>query len=53
MLGQKVKVVYSGNIEKGMVQTFEYNVPGAQRSNMIYMFRIGNYKTTGKLIGLK
>jgi hypothetical protein len=53
MLGQKVKVVYSGNIEKGMIQTFEYNVPGAQRSNMIYMFRIGNYKTTGKLIGLK
>jgi hypothetical protein len=53
MLGQKVKVVYSGNIEKGMVQTFEYNVPGAQRSNLIYLFRIGSYKTTGKLINLK
>jgi hypothetical protein len=53
MLGQQVKVVYRGNIEKGMVHTFEYNVPGAQRSNLIYMFRIGNYKTTGKLINLK
>jgi hypothetical protein len=53
MLGQQVKVVYRGNIEKGMIQTFEYNVPGAQRSNLIYLFRIGSYKTTGKLIGLK
>jgi hypothetical protein len=53
MLGQRVKTVYQGHFEKGMVQTFEYNVPGAQRANLIYLFRIGNQKKSGKLIGLK
>ncbi|MGZ3916295.1 MAG: Ig-like domain-containing protein [Flavisolibacter sp.] len=53
MLGQKVKTVFQGRIEKGAIQTFEYNVPGAQRANLIYLFRIGNQKITGKLIGLK
>lgn len=52
-LGQKVKTVFQGYVEKGQVQTIEYNVPGAQRSNLIYVFRVGNEKTSGKLIGLK
>ena len=52
MLGQRVKTVYQGRIEKG-TQSFEYAVPGSQRANLIYLFRIGNYKATGKLIGLK
>ncbi|MGN6164077.1 MAG: hypothetical protein ACTHOF_05990 [Flavisolibacter sp.] len=52
MLGQKITTVYQGRIEKG-TQNFEYAVPGPQRANLIYLFRIGNYKTTGKLIGLK
>jgi hypothetical protein len=53
MLGQKVKTVYQGNFEQGKVQTIEYSVPGFQRANLIYLFRIGDQKTTGKLIGLK
>jgi hypothetical protein len=53
ILGQKVKTVFHGNVEKGQVQTIEYSVPGAQRANLIYLFRIGNQRVTGKLIGLK
>jgi hypothetical protein len=53
MLGQKVKTVYQGHFEQGQTQTIEYNVPGAQRANLIYVFRVGNQKTSGKLIGLK
>jgi hypothetical protein len=53
MLGQKVRNVYQGSFEKGMVQYFEYNVPLAQRSNLIYLFTIGNQKVSGKLINLK
>ena len=53
MLGQRVKVVYQGNFQKGQIQTIEYNVPGSQRANLIYVFRVGNQKTSGKLIGLK
>lgn len=52
MLGQKVKVIYQGAIQKG-VQNFEYVVPGAQRANLIYIFRVGTYKVSGKLINLK
>lgn len=53
MLGQKIKTVYEGYFEKGKVQTINYSVPTALRSNMTYLFRIGNQKTTGKLVGLK
>jgi hypothetical protein len=53
MLGQKVKVLYQGFIQKGQVQTIEYNVPASQRSNLIYLFRVGDQKVTGKLIGLR
>lgn len=52
MLGQKVKIIYQGHIEKGL-QNFEYNVPGPQRANLIYLFRVGNFRTTGKLVGIK
>ena len=52
MLGQKVKVIFQGHIQKGL-QSFEYNVPGAQRANLIYLFRVGNFRTTGKLMGIK
>ena len=53
MLGQKVKTVFQGYFEKGAVQTIEYKVPTALRSNLTYLFRIGEQKTTGRLIGLK
>ncbi len=53
MLGQKIKTVFQGQVEAGKVQTIEYSVPNPQRSNLIYLFRVGDQKVTGKLIGLK
>jgi hypothetical protein len=53
MLGQKVKTIYQGHFAKGETRTIEYNVPGSQRVNLVYVFRVGNQKTSGKLIGLK
>ena len=53
MLGQKVKTVFRGYVNADQPQTVEYAVPYSQRTNMIYMFRVGTEKTSGKLIGLK
>jgi hypothetical protein len=53
MLGQKVKTVFEGQVQKGQRQTIEYSVPSSQRSNLIYLFRVGNERTSGKLIRLK
>jgi hypothetical protein len=53
ILGQKVKTVYQGYIQKGQVQNIEYNVPEAHRSSLIYIFKVGEQRVTGKLIGLK
>jgi hypothetical protein len=53
ILGQKVKTVYQGYFQKGQVQTIEYNVPQAHRSNLIYIFKVGEQRVTGKLIGLR
>jgi hypothetical protein len=53
MLGQRVTVVFEGNVQKGVVQNIEYSVPGSKRSNLIYVFKVGDQKVSGKLIGLK
>ena len=53
MMGQRVKTVFQGYVEKGQVQTIEYTVPGAQGSNLIYVFRVGNEKVSGKLINFR
>jgi hypothetical protein len=53
MLGQKVRTVFEGQVQKGKLQTIEYNVPSAQRANMIYLFKVGNERASGKLINLK
>jgi len=53
MLGQKVKTVFQGYVNAGQSQVIEYAVPVSQRSNLIYLFRVGGEKTSGKLIGLK
>jgi hypothetical protein len=52
-LGQRVKIVFQGQVSAGQAQTIEYAVPGSQRANLIYVFRVGSEQTTGKLIGLK
>lgn len=53
MMGQRVQVVFQGNIEAGKSQTIEYSVPSTQRTNLIYVFRVGEQSTSGKLIGMK
>jgi hypothetical protein len=53
ILGQKVKTVFKGYVQKGQVQSVEYEVPNALRSNLIYIFRVGDQRVTGKLVGLK
>lgn len=51
--GQRVKTVYQGYIQKGQTQTIDYSVPVNQRTNLFYIFRVGDLKATGKLVGLK
>jgi hypothetical protein len=52
-LGQKVAVVYQGYIKAGSGLDREYFVPKANRSTLIYVFKVGEQQVTGKLIGLK
>ncbi|MFC0775105.1 hypothetical protein, partial [Terrimonas alba] len=51
MLGQKIKTVYQGRIIAGN-QAFDVNIPSAQRSTLIYIFRMGGKQITGKLLQL-
>jgi hypothetical protein len=49
MTGQKVKTVFSGYMNAGR-QRFSMTVPAGQTSVLLYVFRIGNQKITGKLL---
>jgi hypothetical protein len=53
LTGQKIQTVFQGNIEKGQTRTIQYNVPVTERTNLVYIFRAGTYRTTGLLIGSK
>lgn len=53
MSGQKVAVVFEGYVQAGREFTKEYLVPGEQRTNLIYVFRVGDQRVSGKLIGIK
>ena len=53
MMGQKVKTVFQGQITAGQVQNIEYAVPYQQRTNLVYIFRVGSQTTSGKLIGIR
>lgn len=52
LMGQKVKTVFQGQVQKGQVQTIEYSVPYSQRSMLLYQFNVGKERVAGKLIGL-
>jgi hypothetical protein len=49
-VGQKIHTVYQGHVEAGRQLVKEYNVPIKNRTNLIYVFKVGDQKTTGKLI---
>ena len=50
MLGQKVANLFEGEMQANTTTNIEYNVPAAQRKNLVFVFRNGTYSTTGKLI---
>lgn len=50
MLGQKVANLFEGEMQANATTSIEYNVPAAQRKNLVFVFRNGTYSTTGKLI---
>jgi PKD-like domain len=53
LLGQKVVTVFEGYIQAGTELIKEYNAPGGQRNTLIYVFKVGDQRVSGKLIGLK
>ncbi|MGN6400628.1 MAG: T9SS type A sorting domain-containing protein, partial [Flavisolibacter sp.] len=50
-LGQKIKTVYQGTINKGM-QNFELRLPVRQQANLIYVLRVGGKQLSGKILQL-
>ena len=53
MQGQKIGVVFEGFVQAGREFTKEYVVSGAARTNLVYIFRVGDQKISGKLINQK
>lgn len=53
LLGQKVATVFEGYIKAGTEITKDYNAPRAGRNTLIYLFKVGDQRVTGKLIELK
>jgi hypothetical protein len=49
-LGQRLKVVFQGYVEAGKPMVKEFTVPFVQRGMLVYVFRVGNERVTGKLI---
>jgi hypothetical protein len=52
VMGQKVKTPFQGIMQKGEVRTIDVYLPNAAQSNLMYIFRIGNEKVSGKLLKL-
>jgi hypothetical protein len=48
-LGQKIKTVYQGNINKG-TQNFELHLSQRQVSNLVYVLRVGGQQVSGKIL---
>jgi hypothetical protein len=49
-LGQKVGTVFTGYVQAGVELQKEYNVPASQRNTLLYVFKVGNQKSSGKLL---
>ncbi len=52
-LGQKIATVYQGFVTAGINISKEYVVPAEKRSTLIYIFKVGEQRVSGKLLGLK
>jgi hypothetical protein len=53
LTGQRVAMVYEGYVQAGKQLTKEFNASFGQRNALIYIFKVGDQKVSGKLIGLK
>jgi hypothetical protein len=53
MAGSKLQVVYNGYLAAGKDRIIEYKVPELYRTNMIYVFKIGDKIVTGKIINIR
>jgi hypothetical protein len=51
IMGQKVRTVYQGHVIAGD-QSFELTIPKKQQATLVYIFRVGEKKVTGKLLQL-
>jgi hypothetical protein len=49
-MGQKIATVYRGYVEAGKPMNKEYAVQRILRANLIYVFRVGDQKVSGKLL---
>lgn len=53
LAGQRVATVFEGSMQANATQTIEYNVPSAQRGNLIFVFNNGTTNTTGKIVSAR
>jgi hypothetical protein len=53
VLGQKIAVVYQGHIQAGVEISKEFYVPSKDRGTLIYTFRVGEQKVSGKLVPIR
>ena len=53
VLGQQVAVVYQGYVQAGRELTKEFYVPSKDRNTLIYTFRVGDQKVSGKLVPVR
>ncbi|NTS40574.1 T9SS type A sorting domain-containing protein, partial [Flavisolibacter sp. BT320] len=53
ILGQKMRMIYRGNISAGVSQVVEYNVPMVNQGNLLYILRVDGKQVDGKLFHLK
>jgi hypothetical protein len=52
-LGQKMETVYKGYIFAGRGEIVEYKVPAINRTNLIYVLKVGSQQVAGKLLHIE
>jgi hypothetical protein len=50
MSGQKIQTVFKGQVGAGIAQAVEYKVPPVYRTNLMYVLKIGDERSTGILL---
>ncbi|KIC91472.1 PKD domain-containing protein [Flavihumibacter sp. ZG627] len=50
LLGRKVAIAFSGNVNAGVTNSVKYRIHGARREPLFYRLVIGSHIVTGKLI---